>query len=66
MDGVAMPLDIAWFDGDGVLIGTAEMTPCPAEPCPRYTAPGPYRWALEAPPGAFGDLSPGARLEVGG
>jgi uncharacterized membrane protein (UPF0127 family) len=64
MDGVAFPLDIAWFDGTGRLVGTAEMPVCPAEPCPRHASPGPFRWAIEAPVGAFAGLAPGARLEV--
>jgi uncharacterized membrane protein (UPF0127 family) len=64
MDGVAVPLDIAWFAADGRLVGTARMTPCAAEPCPRYVAPGPFRWAIEAPPMAFDGLDPQARLDV--
>jgi uncharacterized membrane protein (UPF0127 family) len=64
MDGVAFPLDIAWFDGDGGLVGTASMATCPAKPCPKYAPEGAFRWAVEAPVGAFHDLDPGARLEV--
>jgi len=48
-----MPLDIWWFDGDGVLIGTAEMDPCPSEPCVDFGSPGPVRWVLETPLGDF-------------
>ena len=47
MDGVAFPLDIAWFDGAGRLVGTATMPVCQAEPCPR-TRGRPVRWAVEA------------------
>ena len=64
MDGVAFPLDIAWFDDDGALVGTASMAVCPAEPCPTYAADGPYRSALEAPVGAFDDLAPTDRLVI--
>ena len=64
MDGVAMPLDIAWFDGAGRLVGTSTMQVCPAQPCPRYAAPAPFRWAIEAPVGAFDELPVDARLEV--
>jgi uncharacterized membrane protein (UPF0127 family) len=64
MDGVAFPLAIAWFDGAGRWVGTTTMATCPAEPCPRYAAPGPFRWAIEAPVGAFDDLGPDARLVV--
>lgn len=64
MDGVAFPLDIAWFTDSGELVGTASMAVCPAKPCPTYAAPGPFRWAIEAPPGAFADLRETDRLVV--
>ncbi|HEX6868500.1 MAG TPA: DUF192 domain-containing protein [Candidatus Limnocylindrales bacterium] len=64
MDGVAFPLDIAWFTDAGDLVDVASMAVCPARPCPTYTADGPYRWAIEAPVGAFDDLPPDARLMV--
>lgn len=64
MDGVAFPLDIAWFTDSGELVGTASMAVCPAKPCPTYAAPGPYRWAVEAPPGAFADVAPSDSLDV--
>ncbi|MEX1171480.1 MAG: DUF192 domain-containing protein, partial [Chloroflexota bacterium] len=65
MDGVVIPLDIAWFAADGRLVGTATMDPCPATPCPVTSAPGPYRWAIEAPAGAFADLGSSDRLDAG-
>jgi len=64
MDGVAFPLDIAWFTDSGELVGTASMAVCPAKPCPTYGAPGPYRWAIEALPGAFADVRPSDRLDL--
>jgi uncharacterized membrane protein (UPF0127 family) len=64
MDRVRFPLDIAWFTDAGALVGTASMPRCPEKPCPAHAAPGPYRWAIEAPPGAFDDLDPGDRLEI--
>lgn len=66
MDGVAFPLDIAWFDETGALVGMASMAICPAAPCPTYAPERPYRYALEAPVGAFDDLEPSDRLEVPG
>lgn len=65
MDGVAFPLDIAWFDGDGRSVGRTTMATCFDRVCPLYRAPAPYRWAIEAPIGAFDDLPAAARLEVG-
>jgi uncharacterized membrane protein (UPF0127 family) len=64
MDGVRFPLDIAWFTDAGALVGIASMALCPEAPCPAYAAPGPYRWAVEAPPGAFDDLDPADLLDV--
>ena len=66
MDGVAFPLDIAWFAGrrragrDGVRCRSAR--PSRARVTRRRVA---FRWAIEAPVGAFADLAPDARLVVG-
>lgn len=65
MEDVGFPIDIAWFDGGGGLVSTASMAACEASPCPLYHATGPYRWAVEAPVGAFGDLRPEDWLVVG-
>jgi uncharacterized membrane protein (UPF0127 family) len=64
MDGVAFPLDIAWFAESGALVGTDSMAMCPAKPCPKYAPDAAFRWAVEAPVGTFDDLDQGARLEV--
>lgn len=50
---VPIPLDIWFFDPDGVLIGSAEMAPCPAEPCPTYTSPADVSWVLETAAGSY-------------
>lgn len=65
MEEVGYPIDIAWFDGSGGLVSIASMASCEAPPCPVYQADGPYRWAVEAPVGAFTDLRPDDRLVVG-
>ena len=62
MEEVDFPIDIAWFDGSGAFVSTTSMAPCTTAPCPLYHADQPYRWAVEAPPGAFVDLSAAARL----
>lgn len=54
-------LDIWWFDEDGHLLGSAEMEPCPEEPCTDYRSPGPVMWVLETTAGEF-EFSTGARL----
>ena len=47
------PLDIAFAAADGVIVGTATMTPCTARPCPT-THPGvDYEVALEVAEGVL-------------
>jgi len=64
MDGVAFPLDIAWFGAGGEPLGRATMAICPAQPCPTYAPDAPYRWAIEAPVGAFAAVDPEAGLSL--
>ncbi|HYH93278.1 MAG TPA: DUF192 domain-containing protein [Candidatus Saccharimonadales bacterium] len=64
MDDVPVPLDIAWFDAAGVLVGVAHMDPCEDSPCRTYAAPRPFRWAVEAPVGALDFLRSDDRLIV--
>ena len=58
-----MPLDIWWFDSDGVLVGTTEMEPCFVEPCASYPSPGRIMWALETPTSSY-DFAVGATLST--
>jgi uncharacterized membrane protein (UPF0127 family) len=54
MAGVKDPLDIAFFDRDGVRTSTREMKPCPDKAeteCPAYRADEPFVYALETKPG---------------
>jgi uncharacterized membrane protein (UPF0127 family) len=53
MKDTPLPLDIAFFRFDGTLVDLFSMEPCVAEPCERYQASDSYRYALEAPRGAF-------------
>ncbi len=54
MGNVEVPLSIAWVRG-GRVVGTAEMTPCPAadSSCPRYSAGVPIDAAVETAGGTF-------------
>lgn len=63
MFNTPMALDIWWFDANGLLIGTAEMEPCPQRPCTSYGSPGPIRWVLETPQGTY-DFRPGDILST--
>lgn len=64
MEDVGYPIDIAWFDATGAFVSTTSMAPCDSAPCPLYHADGPYRWAIEAPPGALAELLPTDRLVI--
>ncbi|HEU4894620.1 MAG TPA: DUF192 domain-containing protein [Acidimicrobiia bacterium] len=61
MADTVIPLDIWWFDGDGTLIGSTTMEPCPEASCPSYPSPGEVSWALETLAGEW-RFAPGAAL----
>ncbi len=57
MRNTPMPLSIAYFDGSGRLVSTADMTPCDDVPsCPSYPAAGAFAYALEVPKGRLADV----------
>jgi uncharacterized protein len=69
MSNTPMPLSIAWFDAEGVLVSTADMAPCEeGADCPSYPPEGPYRFALEVPQGGLDALgvTANSRMAVGG
>jgi uncharacterized membrane protein (UPF0127 family) len=69
MKDTPLPLSIAFFDGSGQFVSTADMAPCIHQAtCPTFSAARPYRWALEVPQGALPRLGigPGTRLVAGG
>jgi uncharacterized membrane protein (UPF0127 family) len=47
MKNTLLPLDIAFFDVDGLIVDTFPMEPCTSAPCPSYSPAGEYRYALE-------------------
>lgn len=53
MKDTLVPLQIAFVDGDGRVVGLFEMPPCRADPCQTYAPAKPYRYAVELPSGAF-------------
>lgn len=65
MSGVGFPLDVWFFDGDGMLIGSTRMPTCPDGACTSFSTPGPVMWALETPAGDF-SFAPGSRLTIEG
>jgi uncharacterized membrane protein (UPF0127 family) len=62
MKNTLIPLDIAFFDEEGVLVAVMGMVPCRAEPCARYNPGIPFSYAIEVPAGVFADLPDHARL----
>lgn len=61
MENTLIPLDLWWFNSEGLVIGFTEMDPCLVDPCVQYRSPGIVTWALETPQGVF-DFRPGDRL----
>jgi uncharacterized membrane protein (UPF0127 family) len=63
MGDTLIPLDIWWFDADGVLVGSTEMQPCEDVVCVGYGSPGEIGWALETPQGEW-EFAPGDVLTM--
>ena len=57
MKDTLIPLDIAFFAADGLLVDLISMVPCEEDPCPSYRPSGPYRWAIEVETGGFEGLA---------
>jgi len=70
MRNTILPLSIAYLDGEGAVVSTADMEPCPVgvTDCPTYPPAGRYRMALEVPQGALPELGvvPDGRVALGG
>jgi uncharacterized membrane protein (UPF0127 family) len=66
MKDTLIPLSIAFVDDAGRVVTIREMTPCEADPCPRYAASAPYRTAIEANAGWFehNDVQVGDRMSL--
>ena len=65
MQNVHAPLDIAFFDSRGRVVGVRLMKPYTDDSRPLYGPGGPFRFALEAPAGFFteqGISTGGSRL----
>ena len=61
MRNTPMPLSIAFFDGSGRFVSSADMAPCGDSPdCPTTASEGPARYALEMPQGMLPSLGIGA------
>lgn len=47
MKNTLIPLDILYFDGEGMFVSRTTMSPCTTVECPSYPSLGPARFALE-------------------
>ncbi len=66
MKDTLIPLDVAFFDENGVFVGLVSMQPCTTDDCPIYT-PGDgidYRYAIEANPGDLDWMDESAAIQV--
>lgn len=53
MKNTLIPLSIAFFDENGIIVDILDMEPCEADPCELYESDEPYRGALEVNQGTF-------------
>lgn len=60
MRDTLIPLTIAFFGSDGVVVDVFGMQPCDTEPCETYPSAAPYTHAVEFPGGRV--VPPGTRL----
>lgn len=51
MKNTLIPLDILFFDADGVFVSATTMQPCIIEQCPSYQSEAPSKYALEVAAG---------------
>ncbi len=60
MKNTLIPLDILYFDAEGVFVSRTSMDPCIAEPCRTYPSIGLARYALEVQRGESGARAVGS------
>ena len=56
MKDTLLPLSIAFADAGGTVVGTADMDPCTADPCPNFGPDAAFSLAVEVPQGSLGEL----------
>jgi uncharacterized membrane protein (UPF0127 family) len=64
MADTLIPLDISFFDTEGLFVDGFTMTPCKTSTCPSYAAAGPYAYAIEVPAGTRPAPGPGSVLRL--
>ena len=68
MKDTSIPLRIGFWDASGTVISVMDMTPCAADPCPRYDPGVSYVGAVEASADDFEQqgITTGAHVELQG
>lgn len=68
MKNTLLPLSIAFVGEDGRVVGSADMTPCRADPCPSYGPDESFVIAIEVAQGRLTELGigPGSVVELVG
>lgn len=51
MKNTRIPLEIVFFDQDGLFVNAMQMEPCKDDPCTRYSSQALAQYAIELPPG---------------
>ena len=62
MENVILPLDIAFFGEDLMLVDSFTMPLCAVEDCPTFPPAGAFQYAVEALESEFAGISPDAML----
>ena len=68
MKNTVIPLEIIFFDQEGLFVNSAVMQPCINDPCPRYASQALTMYAIEAPPGfrEKNGIGVGSKLDLEG
>jgi hypothetical protein len=66
VDGVQIPLSIAFFDSSGTIVELLDTEACTDDPCPAYELGGPYMGVLQVNRGMFDEwgISEGDHLQL--
>lgn len=64
MKNTLIPLDVVFFDSQGVFVSSQRMVPCNGDPCPLYNSGGLAQYALEVPAGYVAEQSIGAKWQL--
>lgn len=66
MQDTLIPLDIAFWDQNNLIVDILEMTPCRSKPCPAYTPQSDYVGAVEMNQGVLrtSEAAVGDRVET--